>query len=402
MGENRDILISGAGIAGPALASRLVRYGFRPTLVERAPAPPPGGYKVDLRGVAIDVAERMGILPEIRRLSTAMRGASFVDAANRPLATLSADFLAGRSERDDEIMRGDLVRILYERTRYQAEYCFDDAITALAQTDDGVRVTFKHAAPRTFALVVGADGLHSAVRALTFGDEAQFVHHLGAYISIFTVPNRLRLDRWELYYSVPGRLVGIYSAGQDAEAKAAFFFTSPPLAYDHHAIRQQQQLLAEVFADVGWQVPWLLAAMGEAPDFYFDAMGLVQMDRWSTGRVVLLGDAAYCASPASGQGTGLALVGACVLAGELAAAAGDHRLAFARYEDAMRGYVAANQRFAAKAVKAMAPRTRRQVWLRGQLLRLLSHAPWQGRIAGIVARDVRRAANAISLKDYPG
>src|SRR5205823_11731336 len=135
----------------------------------------------------------------------------------------------------------------------------------------------------------------------------------------------------------------------------------------------------EIFADVGWQVPWLLAAMGEAPDFYFDAMGLVQMDRWSTGRVVLLGDAAYCASPASGQGTGLALVGAYVLAGELAAAAGDHRMAFARYEDAMRGYVAANQRFAAKAAKEMAPRTKRQVWIRGQLLRLLSHAPWQGR-----------------------
>lgn len=400
--QNSDVLISGAGIAGSALAYWLARYGFRPTLVERAPAPPAGGYKVDVRGAAVDVAERMGIMAEIRRLSTDMRGASFVDAANRPLATLSADLVNGRRERDDEIVRGDLARILYERTRHEAEYLFGDSVTDLAETDDGVRVTFERAAPRTFALVVGADGLHSAVRALTFGDEARFVRHLGAYISIFTVPNHLRLDRWELYHNAPGRLVGIYSAGQDTAARAAFFFTSPPLAYDRRDTRRQRQLLAEAFGDVGWQTPRLLAAMWEAPDFYFDAMCMVQLDRWSRGRVVLLGDAAYCASPASGQGTGLALVGAYVLAGELAAAAGDHRAAFARYEAEMRGYAEANQRFAAKAVAMFAPRTRRQVWVRGQLLRLMSHAPGKGRIAELLARDLRRAADAVALKGYAG
>jgi 2-polyprenyl-6-methoxyphenol hydroxylase-like FAD-dependent oxidoreductase len=213
--ENGDILISGAGVAGPALAYWLCRYGFRPTLVERAPALGEGGYKVDIRGAAVDVAERMGIMADIRRLSTGMRGASFVDAANRPLATMPADFLNGRGERDDEIVRGDLVRILYERTRHEAEYRFGDAVAALAPTDAGVRVAFERAAPRTFALVVGADGLHSAVRGLAFGDEAQYLRHLGAYISIFTVPNHLGLDRWELYHDAPGKLMGIYSAGRD-------------------------------------------------------------------------------------------------------------------------------------------------------------------------------------------
>lgn len=399
--KNRNILISGASIAGPALAYWLSRYGFRPMVVERAPALREGGYKVDIRGVAVDVAERMGIMDDIRRASTNMRGATYVNSANKPVVTMPADFFNGRVDGEDEIMRGDLARILYERTHHEVEYIFGDSITSIEQGDEGVRVTFERGAPRTFDLVVGADGLHSNVRALTFGDESQFIRHLGAYISFFTTPNDLNLDHWELYHSSPRKLVCIYSTGKDAEAKCFFLFNAPPLHYDYRDSERQKQLLAEAFAGDGWQIPQLLKTSHDASDFYFDSISLIQMERWSSGRVVLLGDAAYCASPASGQGTGLALVGAYVLAGELAAAAGDYHTAFACYGQEMRGYVQANQQFAIGGVKEFAPQTRMQAWFRILMLKVLPYLPWKNLIIGKIMQDLQRVTRAITLKDYP-
>src|SRR3954454_12917704 len=168
--QNRNILISGASIAGPALAYWLRRHGLNPTVVERAPALREGGYKVDIRGTAVDVVGRMGLLADIRRASTAMQGATFVNSAGKRLATMDADLFGGRTGDDVEVMRGDLSRLLYEATRADVEYIFGDSITALTETATGVEVVFERAAPRTFDLVVGADGLHSNVRALTFGD----------------------------------------------------------------------------------------------------------------------------------------------------------------------------------------------------------------------------------------
>ncbi|HEU5376647.1 MAG TPA: FAD-dependent monooxygenase [Ktedonobacteraceae bacterium] len=398
--KNRNILISGASIAGPALAYWLSRYGFHPTVIEQAPALREGVYKVDIRGVAIDVAERMGILDDIRQASTNMRGATFVNSANKPIATLPANFLEGRTDRDDEIMRSDLARILYARTSQSVEYLFGDSITAMVQDNDGVNVTFERGTPHTFDLVVGADGLHSNVRRLAFGDESPFIRDLSAYISIFSIPNFLQLDHQELYYNAPGKLVCIYSARENCEARALFIFNSPPLFYDRSDSWKQKQLLAERFAGDTWQVPQLLKMAWDAPDFYFDSISLIQMGHWSIGRTALLGDAAYCASPASGQGTSLALVGAYVLAGELAVASGDHQTAFARYERTMRGYVEANQEFALKAIKGFTPRTRTQIWLQNQMLRMLPHLPFQQVIARKITQDIGRVANAITLKDY--
>ncbi len=314
--KNRSILISGASIAGPALAYWLRRYGFNPTVVERAPALREGGYKVDIRGAAVAVAERMGLLAELQRASTDMRGASFVNHAGKRLATMDADLFGGRSGEDVEIMRGDLARILYEATRSDIEYIFDDSITSITQGETDVNVTFAHGPARSFDLVVGADGLHSGVRALAFGDESAFIRSLGHYIAIFTVPNYLKLDRWELLYAVPGKTTNVYSTRQDSAAKALFLFAAPPLDYDRRDIGQQKRILAERFAGEGWEVERLLEHMADAPDFYFDAISQVHMGRWSNGRVALVGDASYGPSPASGQGTSLALVGAYVLAGD--------------------------------------------------------------------------------------
>jgi 2-polyprenyl-6-methoxyphenol hydroxylase-like FAD-dependent oxidoreductase len=194
--KNHTILISGASVAGPSLAYWLSRYGFEPTVVESAPAPRSGGNAIDIRGGSREVAERMGIMPAVSQALTQQRGMSFVNQEGQPQATMSVELFNGEGlVSDREILRGDLVDILYQASKDSAEYLFNDSITSLTEVADGVRVTFEKGQPRTFDLVVGADGLHSNVRALTFGPESRFIRHLGYYVSIFTTANHLHLDR---------------------------------------------------------------------------------------------------------------------------------------------------------------------------------------------------------------
>ncbi|GCE10699.1 FAD-dependent monooxygenase [Tengunoibacter tsumagoiensis] len=394
--KNRTILISGASIAGPALAYWLSRYGFKPTIVERAPAPRAGGNAIDIRGGSRAVVERMGIMPAIRQALTNQRGMSFVDSSNRPQATMGVELFGGEGLVSDfEILRGDLVQILYEATRDTTEYIFHDTITALSENEEGIQVTFEKGQPRIFDLVLGADGLHSTVRQLSFGAESEFSRHLGYYISIFTAANHLQLDRWQLVYNMPGKLAGVYTAHQNSEVKAMFLFASSPLQYDRHNSEEQKKILTRVFANEGWEIPRLLNAMDDAPDFYFDSISLIQMERWSKGRIALVGDAGYCPSPLSGQGTNLALVGAYVLAGELAAAAGEYQTAFARYEEKMRGYVEKNQKAAVDGGKWFIPPTQSMIRLRNLNMRMLPYLPWKG----LIARAIQKQT-AITLQDY--
>ncbi|HEY9374245.1 FAD-dependent monooxygenase [Streptomyces sp.] len=396
----KTVLISGASIAGPALALWLHRYGFAPTVVERAAELRSGGYKVDIRGTAIEVCRRMGILDEIRANSTDMDGGSYVDERGRTVGELPAEIFGGRAEDDDEIMRGDLSRILYERTRDDVEYLFGDSIASLAEDADGVEVTFESGTVRRFDLVVGADGMHSNTRRLVFGDERQFKRHLGAYISIFTAPNHLGLQQWETYHAIPHKLISVYSSAGETTAKNSFVFSSPELRYDHRDTKQQKEILRENFAGDGWEIPQLLDHADQAEDFYFDSLALIEMDRWSKGRVVLLGDAAHCASPASGQGTGLALLGAYTLAGELAAAAGDHTVAFDAYERVMRPGVEQNQKFAEGFAKEMTVSSRRKIGMRLFMLRVLPRTPLKNLIAKKIREDVQKASHAVPVTEY--
>jgi 2-polyprenyl-6-methoxyphenol hydroxylase-like FAD-dependent oxidoreductase len=393
-----DILISGAGVAGPALAWWLNHYGFRTTVVERAPSLREGGYKVDIRGVAVDVVRRMGLLDRVHAASTDMRGAAFVDKRGKELATLDADTFGFRHGDDTEILRGDLARILCEATRSTTEYVFGDWITGLDQRPDGVEVTFAHGESRRFDLVVGADGLHSGVRALAFGPEEDYLRRFGAYISISTVPNSFELDRWELLHSAaPGKMVNVYSTARASDAKAAFWFTAPPLAYDRRDVDGQKAIVADRFAGLGWEIPALLEAVRDADDFSFDPVCQIVMDRLSTGRVVLLGDAGYCASPASGQGTSLALAGAYVLAGELAA---DFPGALPRYEASMRPFIEKNQALAKTALRGIIPQSRAFAWFNTRMIRLMPYLPGRNRVLEQMSRPIREAANALELKDY--
>ncbi|MGW1818901.1 FAD-dependent monooxygenase [Streptomyces sp. NPDC002125] len=341
----RTVLISGGGIAGPALAYWLHRHGFEVTVVERGPGVRPGGQAVDVRGVALDVVERMGLLAEARRVRTRMRGMSVLDPEGKETERSTEMALSsGRLDSDDiELLREDLVRMVFECTRGDVEYLFGDTITALDEGATGVRVDFAHAPSRTFDLVVGADGLHSTVRRLAFGPEERFAHHLGSYLSVFSADNFLALEDWQVWLRDGDVGFGIMSVRDNAELRVAFGFESGPLPRDADALRRT---ITERLAALRWEGPRLAEAARNATDFYCDAMAQIRMDRWSQGRVTLLGDAGYCPSPLSGQGTSLALVGAHVLAGCLAQASGDHTAAYARYEERMRPFVALNQSLA--------------------------------------------------------
>jgi len=389
----RSVLISGGGIAGASLAYWLGVSGYAVTVVERAPGlRTSGAAPVDFRGDQLALLERMGVLGDIQACQTGMGDQTVIDASGRRLSTFPSVLFSG----DVEIERGDLARILYDRSAGAAEYVFGDHITDITQDADGVDVTFAHSAPRRFDLVVGADGMHSAVRRLAFGEESQFRHDLGLAIAGFDVPNTFALDHGGLIYNEPGRLVMVTSGRDRARASVGLMFAASLPDYDWRDTDGQKRIVAEHFAGVGWQAPALLAALREAPDLYFDTVGQIRLDHWSTGRLVLLGDAAWCTGP-GGNGTGHAMLGAYTLAGELALAGGDYAAAFRRYEQIMRPPVAKSQKNAAGAGRFLTPATERKIRNRNRTFRILSSRP----MTGLFGWLAKRTANTGALRDYP-
>ncbi|GIF17540.1 2-polyprenyl-6-methoxyphenol hydroxylase-like FAD-dependent oxidoreductase [Actinoplanes tereljensis] len=384
------VLISGAGVAGPALALGLRRRGIDVTIVERAPSLRAGGYKVDVRGAGTEVLKRLGIYEACRALDCGMEQITYVNKVGKQIAALPASLLMGRKGDDIELMRGDIGHILYDATKNDVEYVFGDSITSLTDGPDGVDVAFERGAPRRFDYVVGADGLHSTTRRLAFGEVEPT--HLGAYISIFEVPNHLKIDREEFMYSRPGRLAFAYAMGADQPAKVGLTFASPPLGHDRRDVTAQKALVKEAFAGLGWETDKFLESIDKADDFYFDSLSQIELDAWSKGRVVLLGDAAHCPSPASGQGTSLALVGAYVLAETLGKPDG-----LEEYEQTMRPYVEKNMAFGRKMAKDMVPGGRLSIAFRNYGMRTLKFHPRKEQVIDKVLAPMHEAANAIAL-----
>jgi 2-polyprenyl-6-methoxyphenol hydroxylase-like FAD-dependent oxidoreductase len=351
------VLVSGASVAGTATAYWLGQQGYSVTVVERHDGPRPGGQAIDVRGPALSILQRMGLLETAEAKKTGIRGASFVDRDGNELSRDTESTPTGGQidNPDIEILRDDLIDLLYGATQPGAEYLFDDSITALEDLGDSIAVSFEHAAARGFDLVIGADGLHSNVRKLMFGPEDLFAKRLGTYVAIFTVPNFLQLDHWQIFHWGDNSLAAVYSARNNTEARAILGFIDTDLRIDYRDTAAQFAELERRTAGDGWVRPQLLQYMRTAPDFYFDEMAQIDMDRWSRGRVGLVGDAGYCSSPLSGQGTSVALLGAYILAGELAAAGGDHRLGFSNYHAAFQDYVQRNHRLVSDDVAAGEP-----------------------------------------------
>ncbi|WP_227979165.1 FAD-dependent monooxygenase [Nocardia spumae] len=393
--RNRDILISGAGIAGQTLAYWLAAYGFRPTVVERAPRLRTGGQGVDIRDQAIEVADRMGIMAPVRAAAADVRGMRFVNADGAEIAHIDIQRIKDEHDTGEvEVMRGDLVRMLHETSSDTVEYLFDESIRDVHADDDGVTVEFDRAPSRRFDLVVGADGLHSGLRRLALGPETDFVRHMDHYFAFGDVDAELGPDRWVSVYNTPGRMAGIYRSGNHAQAKGYFIFRSPRLDLDLRDRKAVRELLFQRFGgERAWQVSRLLDGALTDAELYVDSLAQVRMRRWSAGRIALVGDAAYCASPASGAGAELALVGAYRLAGELAVADGEHEVAFRRYEAAHRGLVERKQKIGPN-VRLLAPRTRAGIVVRNTLTKL----PLLESLAGMERIMAPKAAEP--LPDY--
>ena len=389
------ILIAGAGIAGPALAFWLRATGHDVTLVERAPALRLGGQAVDLRGAGRTVVERMGLMDHVRAVALHQDGAAWVDRRGRVVAQMPADAFDGEGFVSEiEILRGDLSQVLSDATVGGVEYLFDDTVVALMQDDAGVDITFAAAPPRRFDLVVGADGLYSAVRALTFGSAA--ITPLGCVMAWFTAPAVDDLGGWFLMHNAPGGRVASVRPGRlPGEAKAGFGLRVDPQARLPRDPAGQRALLDDRFAGLGWRVPELLDAMKGAPDFAFTAVSQVHLPRWWRGRVVLVGDAAACPTPLTGLGTSVALVQAYVLAGELAAANGDHRRAFESYEQVTRPYVALAQKLPPGGVDGYAPMSAFGIRMGALAMRSMTRWP----VRSILERQFAKASD-IALPDY--
>ncbi len=351
------ILISGASIAGPVLAYWLTRRGFDVTVVERAPAlRKTGGHAVDLFRPAMEISERMGVLSRIEDRATGTR----VLNVYRPWAAKPAriDYLklvGAVSDRHVEIMRDDLSEIYYEASRNDADYVFGDQITSIG--DDG-EVSFEHGAPRRFDIVVGADGLHSGVRRIVFGEDVPD-RFLGGYLAVVSVPKSLARDGAMDGYFESDRVAMVYTADHLDDARAVFMFRpQQPLDYDHRDVARQKAQLHNAFGGMPAQVQQWLDEVESTPTFYFDAITQLEMTSWSRGRVTLVGDAGYCPGPAVGGSTSLAVYGAYVLANEIAATGGDHTAAFAGYERTMMPSVLGSRSLARVNAKTIVPGSR--------------------------------------------
>ena len=396
------VLVSGASIAGPVLAYWLNRRGVEVTVVEKAPAlRKTGGHAIDLIGPAMEIAEKMGVANRVHAHATGTERLIMQRVgAKRPANIDYAKVVAALSARHVEIMRDDLSEIFYDAGREDAEYLFGDHITGI---DDDGQVRFAHAGTRRFDLVVGADGLHSGVRRLTFGEDAGHTEFLGAYLAVVSVPKSLARDGESTGFVDVDRTAMIYTADHLDDARAVFIFRpETAFEYDYRDTAGHQRLLRARFTGMAEPVDQWLAELDSTPAFYFDAITQLRLTSWSRGRVTLVGDAGYCPGPAVGGSTSLAVIGAYVLAGELERAGGDHTAAFDAYEKVMQPAVIGARALAkgmAKGILPSSPLGVRALIGAGQLISLLPK-PVTAAIAGLNDKGIR-LYDSIDVPDYP-
>lgn len=383
------IAISGAGVAGPTLAYWLLKGGCEVTLIEAAPRLRTGGYMIDFWGVGFDVADRMGLLPAIRDAGYHLQEVRYANTGGRTIARISAKTITRElGDRFTSLPRGDLAAILFRAVEGRAKTRFGVTVTGLEERASGVRVTFSDGAPQDFDLLIGADGLHSNVRSLAFGPEGLFERRIGYYVAAFAAQGyAIREEPAYVSLGLPGRQISRFTM-RNGRTMFLFVFVAERLGGpEPDALEDKKRAIVRVFDGSGWEWPLIAEALDAADDVYFDRVSQIALDRWSKGRVALTGDAAACVSLVAGEGTGLGVTEAYVLAGEICAAGGDHAAAFQRYESRLRSFVDGKQRSARSFASAFAPRTALGVWLRNQSVKLMAIPGLPSLLVGDQMRD---------------
>jgi 2-polyprenyl-6-methoxyphenol hydroxylase-like FAD-dependent oxidoreductase len=358
-------------------------------LIEKAPQFRAGGYMIDFWGVGYTLAERMGILGRVLDAGYTVERLRFIGARGRETARVSSEAwrrLTGN--RFTSLPRGDLAKAVYDQVAGKIETIFGDTINALEDKGTALTIHFDRQPARAVDLLIGADGLHSNVRRLVFGDESRFEKRFGYYVAAFKARGyEPRDENVYVMWSAPGLQVSRF-AMRDGRTMFLLVFTADRLSgAEPRSPADEKAALHRVFGDVGWECPRILAAMDQADEIYFDRVAQIRMDAWSKGRSVLVGDAAACASLLAGEGTGLALTEAYVLAGELGAARGDYTAAFRRYEERLRPFIEGKQRSAERFASSFAPKTSLGVWLRNQAVRLMAIPGVAGILMGRTLSD---------------
>lgn len=406
------VLISGAGIAGPALAWFLARAGAHITVVEKAASLLPHGQNVDIQGSARTVIKRMGLLDEVRRFNTTEKGSQFIDPKGRPFARFPINQGASASLTSEfEILRGDLAAVLYGATKDHpnVDYGFGTTVKqVVANNEDSVTVKLSDGKVHKSDLLVAADGQWSKVRKQCF--PPQFVEAVdkGMYGVYWTIP-RLPSDNdwWNIYVALGARIITLRP---DPHGTTRAMVTRMPCTEaqkqewreaSRSDRRTQEELLRREFADAGWQAQRILDSMKEAPDFYFQAIQQIKMSKWSNGRIVCLGDAAYAPSPLTGMGTSLAITGAYMLAGELSKLCdgGHPARALEAYESAFRPFVEKSQQIPLFVPGIAHPERAWKRWLLHGLVSSLSKVvarPW------LANRLDHGNREDFPLPEYPG
>ncbi|GAB2510065.1 FAD-dependent monooxygenase [Nocardia heshunensis] len=403
------VLVCGGGIAGNAVALLLLRAGIDTTVVERAPVPRPGGQAVDLRGPSRKVAERMGLMPGIRKRQLDERGMVFIDDRGRTRARLSAEMFGGEGlVADIEITRGDLNQVLLDEIDAlpaesgTLDYRYGEWVDDIEETTEAIQVRFASGVVADFDLVIGADGLNSALREKVFGPRSQFAEYLGAYIGFFTIPTPpgTTLETgWVGVHSLPGSMVALRPDPSPATSMAIISTRIPVDDALRGDTAAQQALIRERLSGHSWVLADIVDAMPDAPDFYFDEVARVRMSHWSKGRVVLLGDAAYCGSPMTGMGTALAIIGAYLLAGEITTTPTDLTRALDRYEELLRPLVTEIQKGTETSVRLRHPETRRGVAVLNTAFQVLASRPLSP-LRALLTRLIGKQSE-YPLPDYP-
>ena len=341
------VLVSGASFAGLTTAFWMNRLGYKVTVVEIAKDLRMGGSPVDIKEHTVDIVERMGLLERIKDSSLKAKAIDFLDVTGAPIAKLSAPIGEGPDPQPEyEIERDTLLQMMFEAVEDDVEFLFDERVESMDESEDEVAVSLKSGKQRSFSLIFGCDGNHSSVRRMCFGEEALYSHSLENYFSIAIVDKLLIGQDTAQMYNTPGKAVMLNAYNNKTDIIFCFH-AEADIPYNYRDQQEQRDIILREFSGEGWRTLELLEETVRSGNFYFDRMCQIRMPSWTKGRVALVGDAAYCASPAAGMGGSLAIIGATALADAFSKHPRDFNAAFQEYNDSLRPFV---ERVQAKAV----------------------------------------------------